>query len=60
VGRHSYWAPGPGEYLWFRHFYFNHLCDPDTDSRSRGVGSSIFFETHDVLKKELRYTGRTS
>jgi hypothetical protein len=40
-------------------FCFNHTCDLDADSRSRGV-ESFFFEIYGVLKKKPRSTGCTS
>jgi hypothetical protein len=41
-------------------FRFNRSCNPDTDARSRGVGSSKDFEIRGILEKEPRHAGRTS
>jgi hypothetical protein len=41
-------------------FCFNHSCDPDANSRSRGSGSSKKIKIHGVLKKEPRSIRHTS
>jgi hypothetical protein len=50
------WVVGDGVMT----FCFNRPCDPNADSRSRGVGSSKDFKIHGVLKKEPRSTGCSS
>jgi hypothetical protein len=41
-------------------FCFNRLPNPDAHARSRGVGSSKYFEIDGILEKEPRSVERTS
>jgi hypothetical protein len=58
------WVAGDGMMIHFLRkrvtFCFNRPHNPDTDARSRGVGSSKDFEICGVLKKEPRSAGCTS